>query len=62
MYNYDILVKLTVGSVYNFNNEDGSLCVVGDVIKFSRTAHNYENALKSIKSTLNFCNVKYEIL
>ena len=59
---YSIRVKLTGGSVYNFENDDGTPCKVGDIITMSAKAHNFENALKSIKHNLNFCNVKYDIL
>lgn len=59
---YSVMVRLTGGSVHNFNNADGTECKVGDVIKMSATAHNHENALKAIKHTLSFCHCKYEIL
>ena len=59
---YEITVKLTGGSVHNFNNTDGTECNVGDVIQMSANAHSYENALKTIKHTLSVCHVKYEIL
>lgn len=59
---YEITVKLTGGSVYNFNNEDGTECKVGDIIKLNPKAHNRENAIKTIKHILNFSHVKYEIL
>lgn len=59
---YEITVKLTGGSVHNFNNMDGTECKVGDVIKMNPKAHNYENALKAVKHTLNVCHVNYEIL
>ena len=59
---YEITVKLTGGSTYNFNNEDGTECKVGDIIKLNPKAHNRENAIKAVKHTLNFSHVKYEIL
>lgn len=59
---YSVTVRLTGGSVHNFNNVDGTECKAGDVITMSANAHSYENALKTIKHTLTFCHVKYEIL
>jgi pectate lyase len=59
---YSVTVRLTGGSVHNFNNADGTECKVGDVIKMGAKAHNRENAIKAIKHTLSFCHVKYEIL
>lgn len=59
---YNVKVRLTGGSVHNFNNADGTDCKVGDVIQMSANAHSYENALKTIKHTLSICHVKYEIL
>lgn len=59
---YSVTVRLTGGSVHNFNNTDGTECKVGDVITMSAKAHNRENALKAIKHTLSICHVKYEIL
>ena len=59
---YEVTVKLTGGSVHNFNNADGTECKVGDVIKMSAKAHNYANALKAVKHTLRFCHVKYELV
>lgn len=59
---YSVTVRLTGGSVHNFNNADGTECKAGDVITMSAKAHNRENALKTIKHTLSICHVKYEIL
>ena len=59
---YSVTVKLTGGSVHNFDNADGTECKVGDVITMSATAHNRENAIKAIKNTLRFCHCTFEIL
>lgn len=59
---YEITVKLLGGSVYNFNNEDGTECKVGDIIIFNPKAHNYDNAVKTVKHICNMCHVKFEIL
>ena len=59
---YSVTVRLTGGSVHNFDNADGTECKVGDVITMSATAHNRENALKAIKHTLRFCHCTFEIL
>ena len=48
---YSVTVRLTGGSVHNFDNADGTECKVGDVITMSATAHNRENAIKAIKHT-----------
>ena len=62
MERYEIMVKLTGGSTYNFNNEDGTECKVGDIIKLHPKAHNRGNAIKAVKQILNFAHVNYEIL
>lgn len=62
MERYEIRVKLTGGSTYNFENEDGTKCQAGDIIKFNPRARNLENAIKTVKHVLNFTHVKYEIL
>ena len=59
---YSFTIKLTGGSVYNFNNADGTECKAGDVITMSATAHNRENAIKAIKHTLSSCHCTYKIL
>ena len=59
---YSVTVRLTGGSVHNFDNADGTECKVGDVITMSATAHNRENAIKAIKRTLRFCHCTFEIL
>lgn len=59
---YSVTVRLTGGSVHNFDNADGTKCKVGDVITMSATAHNRENAIKAIKHTLRFCHCTFEIL
>lgn len=59
---YSVAVRLTGGSVHNFNNADGTECKAGDVITMSAKAHNRENAIKAIKHTLKFCHCKFEIL
>lgn len=59
---YEVTVKLTGGSVHNFNNADGTECSIGNIIKFNLKAHNYENALKTAKRILNYCHVKYELV
>ena len=59
---YSVTIKLTGGSVHNFDNADGTECKVGDVITMSATAHNRENAIKAIKQTLRFCHCTFEIL
>lgn len=59
---YEITVKLLGGSVYNFNNDNGTECKIGDIIKMNPKAHNYENALKTVKHTMNVCHIKYEII
>ena len=59
---YSVTVRLTGGSVHNFNNADGTECKAGDVITMSATAHNRENAVKAIKHTLRFSHCTFEIL
>lgn len=59
---YSVTVKLTGGSVHNFNNADGTECKAGDVITMSAKAHNRENAIKAIKHTLSICHCNFEIL
>ena len=59
---YSVTVKLTGGSVHNFNNADGTECKAGDVITMSAKAHNRENAIKAINPTLSICHCNFEIL